>query len=165
MHPQFIIPQLTSRCSQRVTLDLWYNIPLIATANTQVYSMSTISIFSKVQVLSAAADNIQKHLLKHILQARATTGWPEDRENFIASIQSARTKRGNTTFNQFSIAAKTIGSFSAYSQVPESPIPPSSGYPTSLGCLLSASATKTFKPGGYTIFNEKSANLYNHLIQ
>ena len=104
-----------------------------------------------------------KWCLLHLLQARETTGRPEDNVVFTASTQSARTKWGATNFGQCTIPAKITGSCSAHSPQPDSPILASLGQLATPVFLLSASATELFKPGRYTMFSKKSANLCNYL--
>ena len=68
-----------------------------------------------------------KCCLLNLLQARATTEWPNDKVVLIASIQPVRNKWGTTTSNQSSIAVSITGSLSACGKLAESPISPSSG--------------------------------------
>ena len=154
MQPQSIILQLASKCNQRVTLHLRRDIPLVATASTQVHSMPLLGILSTVQCS-----------LLHLLQARATTGWLENKEDFIASIQFVRPKWGTTNFQTVFNKTKTTRSCNARSILPKSQIPLSLGQSTSPGCLLSAYCTEFFKPGRHTILKKKSANFCNHFTQ
>ena len=154
MHPQSIILQLASKCSQRFSLDFCVTSHLWPKPSHKclVCLWLVYSLWSKCRLL-------------HILEAKATTGWPEDKAICIASIQPVRTKWGPNTCNWFLIASKLAGSCSARGSLPKSLISLSSGYPTLPGFLLSASPTEFLKPGKYTIFNENSAYFYSYVTQ
>ena len=103
------------------------------------------------------------YCLFQLLQARATTGWLKDNEDFIALIQSTSAKYGATNFNQTSTVKKITGSCSAYGPLLDNLISVLLGWPVSSGGLISAFATKYFRPGKYTIFKLKLANFNNYL--